>query len=240
MLLGRNRKMEMHDKLIRIFNSAYFDLKRSGGIVEIKEKDSLATVKNTEWEYHGQLMTISNELFNKTDFLFKTDKETDAEMPKLQHGCDGVLVVERKEEKYIVFIELKSEYSNTNIRKAEKQLCASYLRIMALLNCLEDEDFIRYKKCGIIVSHPLSTETLTRIQKKKNVGSKLSRYERQCLVFSSSDPRVFPLDKKYAQLEKLPVKSCLYFEELPTVHCNVNHNCSTGHFNLDAILKSLK
>ena len=99
MLFGRNRKMEMHDKLIRIFNSAYFDLKRSGGIIEIKEKDSQTTVKNTEWEYHGQLMIINNELFNKTDFLFKTDEETDAGMPKLQHGCDGVLVVERKEEK---------------------------------------------------------------------------------------------------------------------------------------------
>lgn len=112
---------------------------------------------------------------------------TDESMPKLRHSCDSVMIIERKEEKFIVFIELKSEYSNTNIRKAEKQLCASYLRIMFLLSCIENEDLLQYKKCGIIVSHPIDTKDLMLIQKKKQNGFNLSRYERQCLRFPDRD-----------------------------------------------------
>ena len=112
--------------------------------------------------------------------------------------------------------------------------------MMSLLSILDGVEYNRYKKWGIIVSHPIETERLTRILKKKNtkVGT-LSRFERQCLQFSKKEPVSFPINRIYSQLPKLPVKGNLCFNELPTFHVKVNRDEEQGRFNLDSILKQL-
>lgn len=159
--------MILYDKLTKVFNSRWFQLKYNGGTFSIKEQEVGASVKEIVFEYHGQLMSIHKDIFNKTDFLYKDDDETEKEMPPLRHGCDGVLVIERKDERFIIFVELKSKYTEGNISKAEKQLSASYFRMMSLFSILDRIEYSRYKKCGIIVSHPIETEKLTLIQKRK-------------------------------------------------------------------------
>ncbi len=231
--------MKIYDDLTKIFSDNWFHRKYHGGIFEIEGEGKQATVKKVELEYHGQLMSIDNAILTKTDFLFPTDENTISGMPKLQHGCDGVLIIEQKEQKYIVFIELKSDYTKENIRKAERQLCASYLHVMVLLNCLNDFDLHQYKKCGIIISHPIDKETITRIQKTSNVNKKLTRYEKQCLAFASSKPKNFPISKTYSLLGKLPIKDCLCFDTLPTFHFNINQEASSGRFNLNEVLDKL-
>lgn len=84
--------MLLYDHLIKVFNPTLFDIRYRGGIFNLEETEKNATVKKIELEYHGQLMTISNSIFNKTDFLFLEDDKVAPELPKLQHGCDGVLV----------------------------------------------------------------------------------------------------------------------------------------------------
>ncbi len=231
--------MRLYNDLTAVFCNDLFKLTRHGGIVEINEADKNASVRRAELECHGKIMSISTDIFNKTDSFYNADADTKVGMPKLQHGCDGVLVIEKGDSHYIVFIELKSDYSNGNIRKAEMQICASYLRVMALLNTVDSDDISKYKKCGIIVSHPLDDADKTLIMKKKNAGKRLSRYERQCLVFASNRLKCFPISKKYSQLDKIPVKDCLRFDELPAYHINVNINSASERFNLENILKDL-
>lgn len=232
--------MILYDKLTKIFDAQWFLLKYNGGTFSVKEDEAGASVKEIEFEYHGQLMSIHKEIFNKTDFLYKGDDETEKGMPPLRHSCDGVLVIERKEESFIIFVELKSKYSEENITKAEKQLSASYFRIMSLFSILDGIEYSRYKKCGIIVSHPIETERLTRILKKKNTKlGTLSRFERQCLQFSKKEPTNFPINRIYSLLQKLPVKGSFCFNELPTFHVKVNCNEKQGKFKLDSILKQL-
>lgn len=232
--------MQLYQNLIQIFNPNFFDITVGGGTYDVKETDSNATVKKVTFDYRGHLMSIDNSVFNKTDALFKEDENTDKGMPALRHGCDGVFVIEHNEQKYIVFIELKSSYTPDNIQKAERQIAASYLRIMMLLDCIDGVKLNQYKKCGIIVSHPLSTEKLTYIQKKKLVsGSDLTRYDKQCLRYATKKQESFPLTKQYAKLDKLPVKDSLYFGELPTFHISINHDSAQGRFNLDKLLKKL-
>lgn len=232
--------MILYDKLTKVFDAHWFLLKYNGGTFSVKEDEGGASVKEIVFEYHGQLMNIHKDIFNKTDFLYKNDDETERGMPQLKHSCDGVLVIERKEERFIIFVELKSKYSEENISKAEKQLSAGYFRMMSLLSILDGVEYNRYKKCGIIVSHPIETERLTRILKKKNtkVGT-LSRFERQCLQFSKKEPVSFPINRIYSQLPKLPVKGNLCFNELPTFHVKVNRDEEQERFNLDSILKQL-
>lgn len=230
--------MLLYDHLIKVFNPTLFDIRYGGGIFNLEETEKNATVKQIELEYHGQLMTISNSIFNKTDFLFLEDEKVDPELPKLQHGCDGVLVVEVKGNKYLIFIELKSDYTPDNISKAEKQICASYLRISMLLNGIRDIDLKDYKKCGIIVSHPLNAERMTKLQKKKNTHpEQLSRYDKQCFAFINN--KSFPLRREYARLYKLPIKDFMFFDELPTFHFRVNAESTQGKFKLEDVLKQL-
>lgn len=232
--------MKLYDDLTEVFSEDWFHFEHKGGIIKIEETGKQATVKSVELEFHGQAISIHKEIFEKTDCLFKRDEEVRDKMPKLQHSCDGVLIIEQQERKYLVFVELKSDYTSDNIRKAEIQLCASYLRIMALLNCIKDFHADKYRKCGIIVSHPQSPEKLNLILKKKNNKISLTRFERQSLSFASKYPKGgFPMDKTYSLLGKLPITDCLHFDILPTFHLNVNKNCGTGYFVLNDILNRL-
>ncbi|MDD6908574.1 MAG: hypothetical protein PUJ15_07770 [Bacteroidaceae bacterium] len=112
----------MYDKLTKVFNAQWFLLKYNGGTFSVKEDEGGASVKEIVFEYHGQLMNIHKDIFNKTDFLYKNDDETERGMPQLKHSCDGVLVIERKEERFIIFVELKSKYSEENIFKSRKAI----------------------------------------------------------------------------------------------------------------------
>lgn len=232
--------MKLYDDLTEVFSKNWFCFEQKGGIIKIEETSKQATVRSVELEFHGQAVNIHKQIFEKTDFLFKPDKEVQSKMPKLQHSCDGILIIKQREQKYLVFIELKSDYTKDNIRTAEIQLCASYLRIMVLLNCIENFRSDEYKKCGIIVSHPLNQEKLNLILKKRNNKIKLDRFERQCLSFASKYPKGgFPMDKHYSLLGKLPVVDQLRFNTLPTFHFNVNKDSGTGRFSLNDILKHL-
>ena len=231
--------MKIYDDLKQVYDEQWFHWEGTGGIVEIKEEEHLASVQGVTVEYHGQLLSIDKDIFGKTDCLYKADDDADETMPKLRHSCDGIFIIERRGQKFIVFIELKSKYSESNMGKAEMQICANFLRLMSLLNCLEDDEWTRYKKCGIIVSHPVNDEYVTLVQKKKNNDMKLKRYERQCLAFKSNSLRNFPINSMYAKLGRLPINRNLYFDELPTFHINLNEDDATGHFNLEDVLKKL-
>lgn len=232
--------MQLYNDLIQVFNSDFFHLETTGGTFNIKEDEQGASVKQVSLDFHGQLMEIKKEVFNKTDFLFKDEKNTNQDMPVLRHGCDAILAIETRDKKYLVFIELKSDYTPDNIRKAEKQLCASYFRIMMLLACLKNVNLNQYKKCGIIVSHPLSTEKIAFIQKQKNTNSnKLNRYGKQSLIYAARGYQNFPLSRRYARLYCLPVKESFCFEELPTFHLSVPKDNCIGQFNLESILRQL-
>ena len=222
--------MEIYDKLTTVFSSKWFEIRHTGDCYNIVEEDKGASVKNAKITYHGKLMSINKEIFNKTDSLF----------PELRHSCDGVLVIEKKEQKYIVFIELKSDYTKDNIRKAEKQLCASYFRTLALLQCIDIKDTHKYKKCAIIISYQLDNHEITLLQKAKTQKVKqLNRYQKQCLAFAFNDFKVFPISKAYSYLGNLPVKDELMFDELPTFHVNVNSGENSVSFELDDILNNL-
>lgn len=232
--------MKLYDDLTEVFCKDWFRYELHGGIIKIEETSKQATVKSVELEFHGQAMSIHKGIFEKTDFLFKPDEGVQDKMPKLQHSCDGVLIIEQREQKYLVFIELKSDYTADNIRKAEIQLCASHLRIMALLNYIESFQPDKYKKCGIIVSHPLNQEKINLILKKQNCKMQLTRFERQSLSFASKFPKVsFPIDKTYSLLGKLPIADQLRFGMLPTFHFSVNKDSGTGRFSLNDILNRL-
>lgn len=61
--------MEIYDKLTTVFSSKWFEIRHTGDCYNIVEEDKGASVKNAKITYHGKLMSINKEIFNKTDSL---------------------------------------------------------------------------------------------------------------------------------------------------------------------------
>lgn len=232
------KSKELYDKLTLIFEPALFEFQSVGGNIIIREHESGASVNAVNIHYQGQVLSIDNKFIKNSHGIYP-DNRCRHPYPELKHDCDGILIISVREQKYIVLLELKSSYNPTNIKKAEKQLAASYMRLISRLNCLDDFDINSYKKCGIIISHPIETEELLRLSRKKNIFNNLNRYEKQTLVFSNNPLKSFAMDKTYAQLYKLPIKQDLYFDSLPLFHGKINNDSSSGNINIDDFLRKI-
>lgn len=226
---------QLYESLVKLYRPDLFAYCPNGGCICIKEHESGAKVKGAELECHGQLLSIDNDFLQKAHGIYPDNTCT----PELKHDCDGVLAVEVRGCKYLVFIELKSSYTKDNLQKAEKQLAASYLRVMSRLICIVNFVPDAYKKCGIIISHPLDIAEKQKIKRKQQIGKRLDRYDRQALTFATTCKKAFPLEKKYAQLCTLPVRKELLFDSLPIYHLDVSQSASQGRFNLEEILRKL-
>lgn len=225
--------MDLYNELTRIFADQWFDFRSGGEVLEIEEHEREASVKKIALVFHGQLLLIKNEYLKKTNELYRENDN----VPELKHDCDGVFINETKENKYLVFVELKSEHCESNFVKAERQIAASYLRILSLFSCLRNFNSKDYKICGIIASKPVATEKLVKIKQKKSVNHPLARYERQTLKFAKSSPEPFELQDVYSKLSTLPVKEELYFASLPVFHLDVHGG--SGRFDLEDIIRVL-
>ena len=82
--------------------------------------------------------------------------------------CDGILMLERDNQKYIVLCELKSSFGSTDIVHAKDQLVASYVKLNGVLSTLQgykSDDYIVY---GVIVSFEPTQEQLNAVSKMDN------------------------------------------------------------------------
>ena len=227
---------DLHRKLESFYNPSLFDYKSNGGIVCITEHEPGAKVKKADVIYQGQLLVINNCLLSVCHNIYEDNGQRH---PELRHDCDGILLIKNRGGKYLIFIELKSKYSEENIIKAEKQLAASYIRVLSRLSCIEGFNVDEYKKCGIIVSYAPNTKELNKNDKKqKQNKSLLSRYEKQMRAFLKDKGR-FELDKCFVSIGHLPIRRDLIFDTLPIFHINVSDGSPSVQFNLDDILKSV-
>jgi hypothetical protein len=83
----------------------------------------------------------------------------------LLKDCDGIVLFEKNGQNYILFCELKSNYSLDNIVKAKDQLVGSFVKFKGLLSCIQGYKQEDYKPIGLIVSFEPTQEQLTMISK---------------------------------------------------------------------------
>lgn len=225
----------LHQNLEHLYKSSLFNYISYGGIITIDESDVCAKVKKADIVYHGQVLKIDNVFLKGCHTIYD---DIVVGNPELKHDCDGILFISNAHGKYFVLIELKSKYTEDNITKAEKQLAASYVRVLSHLLCIEGFNIDDYIKCGIIVSQAPDVKHLRKSVLKRNQDEKLSRYEKQMREFSK-DGGCFQLDKKFVKFDSLPIRSVLKFDSLPVFHINVNENNNSVKFDINDILKCL-
>lgn len=224
----------LYDELTLLYHPNLFEYKSVGGIVTINEHEQNAMVKFAEMCYHGKLLSIKNDLLKDCHKIYK---ENESNSPELKHDCDGIFFLTCQEKKYFILIELKSKYNKTNLEKAEKQLAASYIRVLSRLSCLKDFDINRYKVCGIIVSQGPTTAERTKADKKRKTKQRLDRYEKQMMTFCKGDTP-FELNHQFVHTQQLPIREDLLFDKLPIFH--IDCNGSSVRFELAPILNKLE
>jgi hypothetical protein len=226
----------LHHKLGKLYKASLFNYDSNSGIVVVNEKDANAKVKYAQIEYNGQLLKIDNEFLKGCHGIYE---DIIVGQPELKHECDGILFINDGAKKYFILIELKSKYTESNIKKAEKQIAASYIRVLSNLLCIEDFTEDEYIKCGIIVSYaPSACDLRKNNLKKDNRISSLTRYEKQMRAFSQNYG-CFILDKEFVRFDNLPIRSSLKFDKLPVFHINVTESNDSVKFNIEEILKDL-
>ena len=226
----------LHHKLKSLYKPSLFEYKSNGGIVYVNEHDPRAKVRKASISYHGQLLIVDNCLLKECHKIYD-DNTTGC--PELQHDCDGIFFIKYRNKKYFVLIELKSKYTEENITKAEKQLAASFVRVLSRLSCIDGFNADEYVKCGIIVSYAPNISDLRKTDQKRGQSkSALTRYDRQMRAFSK-DKGCFELDKIFVRLGDLPLRRDLMFDRLPVFHINVDKEADSVRFDMDDILKEI-
>lgn len=98
-------------------------------VSHIVERDKGASFTNVDWT-NGYFMTFDPSIAkDMTSFFAKYGA------PEVfQKDCDGVMIFEEKEQRYLYLTELKSSFDARRICEAKTQLLSTYLKINMLLN----------------------------------------------------------------------------------------------------------
>lgn len=131
------------------------------GSVVIQEHDPTAKVKRLVWTGADFQHFDHNLAKDMTSFF------TTATSPEVfHHDCDGIVLFEMGNKKYMFLCELKSGFGTEVLYKAKTQILSSFLKTNMLLHlytCYKLED---YEVKGFIVGYPPKSDFLVKLHKQ--------------------------------------------------------------------------
>lgn len=139
--------METND-LTGFYNETLFFSEKNN--VTIKETDKGATVKsatincqNADFDYSTEdIWSAGENLYRKESGGYKFRKK-----------CDGFLICRTENKNYLIWIELKSGFSEV-FNKAIYQLSACYVKMKSYLRTISTYKAEDFEEIAIVVSHP--------------------------------------------------------------------------------------
>ena len=156
--------MELYDKLTAHYPAEHFSVSTTQTVIE--EDEPLATTRSITVEHTG------TEVLKVNKTLFEAVSASSTEV------CDGALAAELPTQ-FITYVELKSACTANNVLKARSQILASRELMMKIaLTC--DITLTSFSQKGIIVTQPITDETLTKARQRRQ------RDDDQHRLFSSS------------------------------------------------------
>lgn len=225
--------MKIYDALTSIYKDKFFKEYSSGDVLIVSERDGKPKVKEVQIDINSEVTYIDSEFLHNVTSKYYRDNQC---KPELQHDCDGVLIIIFNNTLYLVFLELKSDYTIDNIVKAEKQISTSYFRLIRHLLPFKCFNFYSCKVCGVIISLPIGVETKRKIRNKKNVGRTLSRFEQQAEHFTKKK-NPYLLKSEYTGMDKLLVYDSYVMSSFPIFH--IDANAGTTNMDIYKILRRL-
>ena len=225
---------EIHNDLLEIYCNRHIGSISHQCITN--ESDRGAKVRSITFETTGELFNILNSFICCKQSLFFLDGE---QRNLMSHNCDGIIIVEYNNQKYIIFLEIKSSYRTQDISKAQYQIMSSYYCLLTELEGLKHFDLGEYKMCCMVASHPLSEEKKLMLYKQKmSVG--VSKDVELALFFAFHPDSKCDISRDDMDLLKdKPFKETHMFSTIPMFHLSVNNEEDSGLFNIDKYLSQL-
>lgn len=200
--------MKFVDNLKAIYDNEHFELvNRSGTIIE---GDKGATINEVNLNCDSEMLLLKKDLLDVTNRLFIN--KNDNPSVELAHGCDGVVITKNGDTRYLFFVELKSKFTSTSVKKAYDQFVASYIKLSLYFELIKGLDIKTFRIGAILISGYLDDETKTKLVKRMRLNDDKFCFERLCLKLNEG--RVV-VEKNKTLLERLPIKDKLVFEQLP-------------------------
>lgn len=112
-----------------------------------------------------KLSILNQSKFLKIDTKLIKDFSTFFTDESLTKDCDGVVVFETPDTKYIFIVELKSGYNSQEIFKAKDQIISTYIKLNILLNIIHPFNKENYVFKGFIIALTPGSEKITGMSK---------------------------------------------------------------------------
>lgn len=123
--------------------------------------------------------------------------------------CDGVILFEHNNQKYILLCELKSSYLCDEIAKAKNQIVGSSVKMKSLISSLQGFDLSDFKTIGLIVSFEPTDEQITNLSKnedrKSSFAISLQANKRYTMPDLKTNKFFYPLNIGTIDLYYVPV-----------------------------------
>lgn len=192
---------ELYNKIVKIFEPKFLSFERNNSIVVTE------TINNKPSDFTRLNITFNNDKIFISDQLLKNSNNTfkGKPAPCLNEECDGIIITEFNDKKYIVLIELKSGFCS-GISKGRIQLMASSLKILTFLNCIDEFSLDEYSLCAILALQKPTTEKLGQIVKKERANIELTGLDKLMRMVSVKDIVRDDIQAKDLLFDSLPVK----------------------------------
>lgn len=200
----------------------------------IHESNSNGGLEDVEFSFSGTVIQIG-DLLSDSKSLYSTDYLPEL---SLRMNCDGLVLVEYKERRFLVSIELKSSF-NEVCRRAVFQLYASALKTRGLLGVYKG--VLDCIPVGIICSFQKTSDDRETPAEYKN--SLVSTNKKDIIIrryrkIVNVDP-CFVLSGKDFDADRLPLDHGIVPPVVFTRHCSVPKGNHQFHVDLDSVLDDL-
>jgi len=214
--------------------------------IDVTEKqiDKYA-LSNVTFKFDGHITHIKQDILENTKKIYKNDVGKALHLSKI---CDGVLLLDKQNKHYIIYLEMKSGFSEVR-KKAILQIPSSYLKMNSLLKSFTSFDKLQYKEIGLIVSYPSDKNKKDASDNNgKVMASKSSfRYNNHTEIIREKyysilrDNGVAEFNGKDFYMEKLRnICPEMLFTKLIVVHCPVVDKCGEATVDLDEVFNKLR
>lgn len=223
----------------QFYNPSYFGVNENQYIWKENQTDPTA-LASVEFVFQGGTISyVKSNLLKEMQDAFRTDSTKSLNLRMI---CDGLLILDREEDHYLIILEVKSGFKEVK-SKAIGQIPASYVKIKSILNDFSSFNMNDYKEFGLIVSYPYIEKPPTDAEnnhlvledKQIKAGNIFAKYNRslrnhQKVDFIGND---FGFDKL------TQVKQDLLFDKLRVKHYPVDNHCVNAVVDLDDVIVAL-
>lgn len=229
------------DDLKQIYCPEY--ISDADGVMVVTEKQNTnpKALSEITFKFNGHIIYIKQDILDKSKDIYKNNQEKVLCLNKI---CDGVLILDKPDLHYIIYLEMKSSFSDVR-KKAILQIPPSYLKINSLLKGFTSFDKSQYLEMGLIVSYPPKEFKMY----DSDENSKIMAYKKMSIM---NDSREMAYDMYNSILREHHVVEfkgkdfnmnkfhniCpeMLFKELTVVHHPVPNYCVKADINLDDVL----